>query len=733
MGGWQLKTLKDGTQAYRYQGDDGKWYKNDEEGNTGPQPANPTPAPITDRELPWDERMRYALAADKPATQLDALKRLGYGAEEQDGEVIAIDPKTGERFRPDSNDLNWKDALDLPAMIPEIAGQTAGAMGGAAIGALATGGAGAVPGGYAGQAVGSGLGTAARQKLAQWAGVEDPERDWKDRATDIGVSTLAGGLVPMAAEKVALPAIKWGAQAVKGTASKIPDLGIASAIKDTALEKTFNVPAKSVKQAFGPGGKELAERVAKGDTMLETATRLVGAPQKVVKDAGKQYAALRDQVISKDVWADPDPIIKVFNDGLKTVTEKGPNGETKIVGVLKADMDAFNETRKLVQRMATNAKSGATKGYGGMSAEYLYGLRKQADGLLKARGVYRKMEVGDDIGPVDKLLLDIRNAMEDEVENTAERYYGTTAGPEAKQAYIAAKEQYRMALELANQLGASFGIRSKKIGDKVIFNLADAGRVAQTLRNITNTPKEAQSILLKDLGRIAPEFSGDVEDVFKFAEAKPWMQSETSQTGKILRPFVAGSMGGAMGSALGPVGTVAGFGAGLMADAALAPKSAIKSLPAIGQAVRNAGAKKAAMLTAAKGAALPPIRSAVSAAAPRIASMEAQRIPQIGNPSRSVEIDQSPRELMGDKWADAQKVITTAYGRDVKALIDAGESPEEATAQVLRALAQKHRYNAKNLPGTFAGVVKQVQAAAKEQYGQDITRSQAIELLAGAQ
>lgn len=682
MGTWQLKTLKDGTQAYRYQGDDGKWYKNDEEGGTGPKSAQPTPSPITDRELQWDERMRYALAADKPATQLDALKRLGYGAEEVDGEVIAIDPKTGERFRPDSKDLNWKDALDLPAMIPEIAGQTAGALGGAAIGALATGGAGAVGGGYAGQAVGSGIGTAARQKLAQWAGVEDPERDWKDRATDIGVSTLVGGLGPMAAEKVALPAIKWGAQKVK----KVP-VAIADAVIGVSPGRTA--------QIMGPEGPTIAKNAANIDDFAERAIPKAKEVADEVKGAiFDQYRRDTQNVIPRDALADTSGIAARLDQKIADLqlidpkkAAKGPRIEALKAGKLRgiqsdtdareilAYRDALDQVQTIDDALTLRANLDDAIDWTNGPAQ----IGKKAQGVLKT----------------------LRADVEKYIESAAD-----VAGT-GKQ-YRAAKEAYQRNVNTHGKLAKAFSDE----------------RVLSSLRNLDGAAKTQLRKAMNDAKQLVPNMADDIAELENYAAATEWTN--------FIKPIdvgrgLAGIGGGAV--AAGAVNPVVG-GLGYIATR---PSVARTYLPKIGAVARTASSG-AGRIGSAVSPALPPIRTAVATAAPRIASMEAQRqLPQIGNPSRTVEIDQSPRELMGDKWADAQQVITTAYGRDVKALIDAGESPEDATAQVLRALAQKHRYNAKNLPGTFAGVVKQVQAAAKEQYGQDITRSQAIELLAGAQ
>lgn len=692
----------------------------DENGHQHAQKPEPVaqesraPAPIdSTRELGGTERARFALAADKPATQIDALNRLGYDAEEVDGEVIATDRKTGQRFRPDSKDWNWKDALDLPAMIPEAVGQTVGGLVGLAS---------PVPGGtYAGQAAGSGIGTFARQKAAQYFGVEDPNRDWKDRAMDIGVSTAVGGLAPLALEKAAIPAIRSAATKVAAKIPSLPKIGIAAKAKDAMIEQTFGVRAPLVREVMAEGGEKIAAQAARSENIPKAhALRIAQAPAHIMNVARQNYENAMEEAIGLDTLVNEKPIVDYLSAAIRATDTKHAGGKIG-TSLTEADRPLVEAWRNRANQIAEDATENL------VDAARIKQLRLTLDDELANRGVY---DGSAKVTQADRILLGLRGKLTEALESAAER-----SG--SKDAWKAANTEYRRATLFAKDLGRTFNIAFDKVGDQLVpRKAADVDRVTGVLSNIENVGKDSRKGLLEALRRDYPDFADDVDGVFLEAKAKPFRASDVSTTGKTNNPILAAATGFGIGSAtpLGPlVGGPIGAGVALTANAARSPQAAIQYLPQIGQLSRDIGSKKAAAIAATKrGAqvyALPPIRSLAAIAAPRGAAMEVQaRIPSIG-PSIA-NIKDNPRELMGEKWAQAQNIVAEAHGPRIKSLVDAGATPEQATDEVMRDLVTKYRADPKKLTGRFAQVVQGVRQAVKEQYGQDITKAQALEILA---
>lgn len=691
----------------------------------------------TGAELTGEDRSAFARAFESPEAKRTALESLGYQTATQDGDVYAV--RGNRKYLPDNPDLTLQDIRDIGALVPEAMGATVGGIAGGLVGGPV--------GAYAGMGLGGAYGTYERFKGAQAASVVPKDADVP--VGEIVTSGIANALLPAGLSAIGkAPVVQAAKTAVQKGASKVaasmPKLDIGRRAANAALEQTFNVPAASVRQALGTGGKELAERVEKGDTMRTVASKLGQAPKKVIEEAGKQYANLRDQVISKDVWADHNPIVDTFAKGYNALAEVADDGTVELVGVLPSDRDVVTATKGIIDRIAKNVKRGETSGRGGISAKYLYDARVKADGLLRSRGVYTKLAKGEDIGAADQLLLDVRRAMENEVEQTADRYY-QGAGANASEAYRAAKEQYRMALEFADQFGREFGVETKVIGDNVIENVRDVGQVANILRNINNKPKESQAILLRELQRIMPEYGKDVDEVFKFAEVKPWMQSDISQTGKALGPIQSAGAGMAAGAAGGsligaaPLGAIAGGLGGFAAGVARSPQVAIGYLPAIGEAGRQIGkaaAKATAPVRAATGVAKEyagPVAKAIGRTGiageigAAMSPKEAYALPDIGSRPKPVDRVELSSAIQANIPA-LTPFVKSNYGANYDRAIKAGMSEAEATQSILSSIAGREKFGA-----GFGALLKDLAAQLSEQTGTKVSASDVKWALQGAQ
>lgn len=645
--------------------------------------ANPS------RSLSFTDRAKISFANADPESQVRAIRGLGegYDARVRDGKVYAI--KDGEEFPADSEDLELADIADWAGEVPEMVGQTIG-------GSLGTVGATPGAGTFIGMGVGGAAGRKARQEIAQAMGVEDADREgqWGEVLT----SGVIGAAVPKVLDK-SLPAIKTMgsgiATTVKQAMPAIPRAGAAiKRVPATIADAVIGVSPGRTAQIMGPEGRTIAKNAANIDEFAERAIPKAKEVADEVKSAiFDQYRRDTQNVIPRDALADTSGIAARLDqkiselqlidpkkaatgpriDALKSGKLRGIQSDTDAREIL-AYRDALDQVQTIDDALTLRANLDDAIDWANGPAQ----IGKKAQGVLKT----------------------LRADVEKYIESAAD-----VAG--TGQQYRAAKEAYQRNVNTHGKLAKAFSDE----------------RVLSSLRNLDGAAKTQLRKAMRDAKELVPSMADDIAELENYAAATEWTN--------FIKPIdvgrgLAGIGGGAV--AAGAVNPVVG-GLGYIATR---PAVARQYLPQIGATGRTI-ARSTAGATRAAGRSITPAIPTLQATAARGAVERLRPSAPITGQNEPNQRQADPRELMGDKWANAQSAITTAYGRDVRALIDAGESPEDATAQVLRALAQKHRYNAKNLPGTFAGVVKQVQAAAKEQYGQDITRAQAIELLAGAQ
>jgi hypothetical protein len=243
-----------------------------------------------------------------------------------------------------------------------------------------------------------------------------------------------------------------------------------------------------------------------------------------------------------------------------------------------------------------------------------------------------------------------------------------------------------------------------------------------------------------------PEYSKDVDDVFKFAEVKPWMQSDVSPTGKALGPIQSAgagmAAGGAAGSLVGaaPLGAIAGGLGGFAAGVARSPQVAIGYLPAIGEAGRQVG-RAASAATAPLRAIGEVVKESAGPVARSIGRTEAGKaIAQSVTPREAYaaglsEIGALPQPADRNQIAaEVQSTIPSLvpfvkanYGANYDRAIKSGMSETEATQSILQSMAGREKFGA-----GFGRLLGDMARQLSEQTGSKVSPSDVKWALQGA-